>query len=181
MYLIKVCPLIQVSLFGSGERMKNQRMIPGMILIGFGVYFYLQQANISLFNEFYTWPTLLIIVGAAFLVQGYYGKDYEAILPGVILVGFGIHFHVVNKFELWPDHLGAFILIIALGFLLRYQKTGNGLFHGVLFLILAGLLLFYDRITSWLGLLENGVAAAWKFWPAALILIGIYLLFFKKK
>jgi hypothetical protein len=181
MYLIKVCRLIQVSLIGSGGRMKNQRMIPGMILIGFGLYFYLQQAGITLFKELYTWPTLLIIVGAAFLVQGYWGKDYEAIFPGVILTGLGFHFHVVSKLDLWPDHLGAFILIIALGFLLRYQKTGNGLFHGVLFLILAGMLLFYDRITSWFGLLENGVATAWKFWPAVLILIGIYLLFIKKK
>lgn len=161
--------------------MKNQRMIPGVILIGFGVYFYLQQADIALFQEFYTWPTLLTIVGAAFLVQGYSGKDYESILPGVILVGFGVHFHVVNKFELWPDHLGAFILIIALGFLLRYQKTGNGLFHGVLFLILAGVLLFYDRITSALGLFEYGVAQIWKFGPAVLVIIGVYLIFFKKK
>ena len=181
MYIIKICPLIQVSLIGRGGRMKNQRLIPGVILIGFGIYFYLQQADIELFQEFYTWPTLLIIVGAAFLVQGYSGKDYESILPGVILAGFGVHFHVVNKFELWPDHLGAFILIIALGFLLRYQKTGNGLFHGVLFLILAGLLLFYDRITSGLGLLENGVEQIWKFWPAVLVIIGVYLIFFKKK
>lgn len=161
--------------------MKNQRMIPGMILIGFGIYFYLQQSDISLFQEFYTWPTLLIIVGAAFLVQGYWGKDFEAILPGVILAGFGVHFHVVNKFELWPDHLGSFILIIALGFLLRYQKTGNGLFHGVLFLILAGLLLFHDRITSSLGMVENSVSTLWRFWPAALIIIGAYLIFFKRK
>ncbi|PLR93692.1 LiaI-LiaF-like domain-containing protein [Bacillus sp. T33-2] len=161
--------------------MKNQRIMPGIILIGFGIYFYLQQSNIAPFQEFYTWPTLMIIVGTAFLGQGYWGKDYEAILPGVILVGFGVHFHVVNRLEIWPDHMGTFTLIIALGFLLRYQKAGTGLFHGILFLVLAGLLLFYDRIAGYLGLLENGMAAAWKFWPAALVLIGIYLLFIKKK
>lgn len=161
--------------------MKNQRMIPGIILIGFGAYFYLQQSNITLFQQFYTWPTLLMIVGIAFLGQGYWGKDYEAILPGVILAGFGLHFHVVNRLEIWPDHLGSFILIIALGFLLRYQKVGNGLLQGIMFLILAVLLLFYDRIVAWLGLLENGVSLAWQFWPTALILAGLYLLFFKRK
>ncbi|MFE8703418.1 LiaI-LiaF-like domain-containing protein [Cytobacillus sp. FJAT-54145] len=160
--------------------MKNQRIFPGIILIGFGAYFFLQQSQISLFKEFYTWPTLLIIVGIAFLFQGYLARDYEAILPGVILSGFGLHFHVVDRLQIWPNHIGTFILIIALGFLLRYQKVGAGLFQGMLFLVLAILLLFYDKITQWLGLLENGVSLAWKFWPAALVIIGIYLLIRKK-
>jgi hypothetical protein len=161
--------------------MKNQQIFPGIILIGFGAYFYLQQTNVSIIQEIYTWPTLLIIVGIAFLFQGYWAKDYEAILPGVILSGFGLHFHVVDRFDIWPDHVGAFILIIALGFLLRYQKIGTGLFQGLLFLCLAIFLLFYDQIFGWFGLLENGVSFAWRFWPAAFILIGCYLLFFKRK
>ncbi|RLQ98029.1 LiaI-LiaF-like domain-containing protein [Falsibacillus albus] len=161
--------------------MKNQKVFPGIILIGFGVYFYLQQSNMEVFKEFYTWPTLLMIVGLAFLGQGYWAKEYEAILPGVILVGFGLHFHVVNKLAIWPDHIGTFILIIALGFLLRYQKTGNGLFQGILFLLLAVLLLFYDKVISWFGLLENKVNIAWQLWPILLIIIGIYMIFIKKK
>ncbi|WP_338451453.1 DUF5668 domain-containing protein [Niallia oryzisoli] len=161
--------------------MKNARIFPGIILIGFGIFFFLQQANLPLFAEFMTWPTLLMIVGIAFLCQGYGGNDYEAILPGVILTGFGFHFHVVNRLSLWPDALGVFILIIALGFLLRYQKTRNGLFQGVLFLALAGLLLFYNQVMSWFGLLENNITTFSKFWPVALILVGVYLLFFKRK
>lgn len=161
--------------------MKNQRIIPGIILIGFGIYYYMQQSEIDLFLNFQTWPTLMTIVGAAFLAQGYWGKDYEAILPGVILFGFGVHLHIVDRLEVWPDHMGAFILIIALGFLLRYQKTGTGLFNGILFLILAGLLLFYDQISTWLETMENGIAAIWSFWPALLILLGAYLLFMKRK
>lgn len=160
--------------------MKNQRIFPGIILIGFGAYFFLQQTQINLFKEFYTWPTLLIIVGIAFLGQAYIAKEFEGILPGTILLGFGVHFHVVHKLDLWPDHIGAFILIISLGFLLRFQKLGTGLFQGLLFLVLAGLMLFYDKIVAWLGLIENGVSLAWKFWPVVLIFIGIYLLFKKE-
>jgi hypothetical protein len=170
-----------VNLIGSGVLMKNQRIFPGIILIGFGAYFFLQQTNFSPLQPFYTWPTLLLIVGGAFLFQAYGARDYEAILPGVILAGFGLHFHVVNRLEIWPDHIGTFILIIALGFLLRHQKTGTGLFQGILFLILAAMLLFYDRVIEWMGLLENGVSSAWRFWPILLMLIGFYFLIAKKK
>ncbi|MDP4087500.1 MAG: DUF5668 domain-containing protein [Bacillota bacterium] len=161
--------------------MKNQKIFPGIILIGFGAYFFMQQSGISVFEKFYTWPTLLIIVGLAFLGQGYMAKDYEAILPGVILLGFGVHFHVVGHLAFWPNQIGTFIMIIALGFFLRYQKTKSGLFQAFLFLILALLSLFYSKIASHLGLLENSVSIAWKFWPIILIVIGIYFLFIKKK
>jgi hypothetical protein len=161
--------------------MKNQKIFPGIILIGFGAYFFMQQSGISIFEKFYTWPTLLIIVGLAFLGQGYMAKDYEAILPGVILLGFGVHFHVVGHLAFWPNQIGTFILIIALGFFLRFQKTKSGLFQAFLFLILALLSLFYSKIASHLGLLENSVSIAWKFWPIILIIIGIYFLFIKKK
>lgn len=161
--------------------MKNQRIFPGIILLGFGAFFFLQQNQVALFKEFDTWPTLLIIVGVAYLFQGYMAKDYEAILPGVILAGFGLHFHIIKHLEIWPNSTGIFILIIALGFLLRYQKVGAGLFQGILFLVLAILLLFYNKILGWLGFLENGVGDFVKFWPALLIGYGIYLLLMKKK
>ena len=76
--------------------MKGQRIFPGIILIGFGLYFFLERAQIHIFTGFYTWPTLFCIVGLAFLLQAYYGKDVHAILPGVILFGFGAHFHLVQ-------------------------------------------------------------------------------------
>ncbi|WP_019154715.1 LiaF transmembrane domain-containing protein [Robertmurraya massiliosenegalensis] len=161
--------------------MKNQRIFPGIILVGFGGYFFLEQSTITVFEGLHTWPTLLIIVGLAFLFQGYLAKDHEAILPGVILTGFGLHFHVINHLTIWPNSIGAFILIIALGFLLRYQKVGAGLFQGLLFLVLAILLLFNEKIMGWLGFLENGVTSILTYWPLLLIVIGGYLLFVKKK
>ena len=161
--------------------MKNQRIFPGIILIGFGVFFFWQQAKISLFAEFISWPSLLMIVGIAFLCQGYGGKEYESIFPGVILTGFGLHFHIVNRLSIWPNALGIFILIIALGSILRYQKTGNGLFQGILFLAFAGLMIFYQQLIGWLGLLTNKLDSVVQYWPILLIIIGVYLLFFKRK
>lgn len=162
--------------------MKNQRIFPGIILIGFGAYFLLQQMGLSIFQAFFTWPTLLIIVGIAFLGQGYSAHDQEAILPGVIMSGFGLHFHLVGRLDFWPKNtIGMLILIISIGFFLRFQKTNTGLFQAFLFLILAVLLLFYDNIAGYLGLLQNGMSLVWKFWPALLIVVGIYFLFKKKK
>ncbi|MGE6259585.1 LiaI-LiaF-like domain-containing protein [Heyndrickxia sporothermodurans] len=161
--------------------MKNQKIFSGIILLGFGLYFFLEHNHyVKMLEDYLTWPSLLIIVGIAFLGQGYGGKEYEAILPGVILVGFGLHFHIAGKLAIWPNHIGVFILIIALGFLLRYQRTRNGLFYGILFLIVSILLLFYDEVFKWLGLLENQAGSILNFWPLCLIAIGLYLLIFKR-
>ncbi|MBS4173730.1 DUF5668 domain-containing protein [Bacillus sp. FJAT-49736] len=160
--------------------MKNQKFFDGIILIGFGLYYYFSQNHIQIFKEYITWPTLFMIVGIAFLVQGYNGKNNEAILPGVIFTGFGFHFHVVHKLAIWPNNIGVLLLIISLGFLLQYQRTRNGLFQGLLFLALSIILLFYDKLVSTLGLLENRVESIWKYSPIALVIIGIILLFRKK-
>ncbi|WP_077214151.1 LiaI-LiaF-like domain-containing protein [Bacillus dakarensis] len=161
--------------------MKNQRIFPGFLLLGFGIYFLLQELQVSLFEGFGTWPTLSIIVGVGFLLQGYLAKDNEAIIPGTILTGFGLHVHFVNILEVWPDHTGIFILIIALGFLLRYQKVRTGFFPGFLFLALALLLLFYDKTFGWISSLQIGIELFWKFWPIIFIGLGAKFLFFKKK
>jgi hypothetical protein len=162
--------------------MKNQRIFPGIILIGFGAYFLLQQAGITIFQEFFTWPTLLIIVGLAFLGQAYMAKDYEAILPGVIMTGFGLHFLLVGHVAIWPkNNIGMLFFIISVGFFLRFQQTKTALFQAFLFLILAVLLLFYDKISGYLGFLQHGMNQILQFWPALLIVIGIYFLLKKKK
>ncbi|MDQ0216461.1 hypothetical protein J2S13_002920 [Oikeobacillus pervagus] len=161
--------------------MKHKRIFPGIILIGFGFYFFLQKSNIQVFQDFFTWPTLLAIVGIAFLGQAYSERDDSSILPGVILTGFGVHFHLVNLLEQWPNDIGVFIFIIALGLLLQNRRNGSGLFPGLLFLILAIISLFYEKITEWFGLLENNAEMIWSLWPIMLVLVGAYLLFMKKK
>jgi hypothetical protein len=182
MYSTKKIDYIQVNLTGSGVLMKNQRIFPGIILIGFGAYIFLQQTGFNILQPLYSWPTLLIIIGIAFLGQGYSANDYEGILPGVILVGFGLHYHLAGQVSFWPTNtIGMLVLILSIGFFLRFQKTNSGLFQAFLFLVLALLLLFYDKIAGYLGLLQNGMSLVWKFWPLLIILIGIYFLFKKKK
>ena len=157
--------------------MKGQRIFPGIILIGFGLYFFLERSQIHIFAGFYTWPTLFCIVGIAFLIQAYYGKDVHAILPGVILFGFGAHFHLVQLIKAWPSHFGIFILIISIGFILQARKTKSGMFYGITLCILSIFILFYDKVTSLLTFTQNIV----NFWPFVLMAFGVYVLFFRKK
>lgn len=161
--------------------MKKQPLLSGVILFGFGIYFLLQQYHFTLIEEFYTWPTLLVIVGGGFLVQAYIGKAYEAILPGVVLTGIGVHFHITNNLDVWPDHTGIFLLVIALGLLLTYVKTGAGMIQGILFLLAAILILFFDKLTEWVSLNGHNIAIISKIWPFIFIIFGAYLLFFSKK
>lgn len=153
----------------------------GFVFIGFGMYFLLQQYNFTLISELYTWPSLLIIVGIGLLLQGYAGKEYDFILPGVVLSGIGIHFHITTKLAIWPNHTGIFLLIIALGLLLTYVKTGKRLFQGVLFLVSAIFLLFFDRLIDWAVKQGLNVSLFSNTWPFLFIVIGAYFMFFRKK
>lgn len=161
--------------------MKNKKIFSGIIFIGVGAYFFLQQAGIALTQQFFTWPTLLMIAGIAFLAQGYVGGDFEAIMPGTVLVGYGLHYHFLQSNAFFSNQAGTFVLFIGIGCLLRYFKTRSGLFQTILFLILALFLIFYNKFTADAGLLQNGVSIFWKFWPVLLIGIGLYFLLKRKK
>ncbi|VEF47451.1 putative integral inner membrane protein [Bacillus freudenreichii] len=161
--------------------MVKKGMFTGVIFLGFGLYFLLQQYNIQIFDDLYSWPTLIIIVGLGFLAQGYLAKDNEAILPGAIITGMGIHFHVVNKLDMWQDHAGVFLLLAAVGILLTYVKTGAGLMMGLLFLAAASLLLFFDRLANWAVERGHDISLISNFWPIFFIAAGAYFIFLQSK
>ncbi|WP_046174152.1 hypothetical protein [Domibacillus indicus] len=155
--------------------MNGQRIFPGILLIGFGLYFFLQHSAFTWIKPYLGWPALLLITGFAFLAQGL-KSDGNHILPGVVLTGFGLHFYVVDFLGWWAHETGVFILIIAVGFFIQHQKTGSGLLNGILFLLLASVILFYETIKQWF----SPIGLVWQFWPLILIAAGGYLLFVQK-
>jgi hypothetical protein len=161
--------------------MKNKPIFSGVILLGFGLYFFLQQTDIMLFQDFFSWPTLLCITGLAFLGQAYVVKDQGSILPGIILFGFGLHIHIAGKLDIWPDHIGVFLLIISFGLILQLRQTKSSASAGWVLLIISILTLYYDQIVSWLGLAKMEAIRTGTYWPFILIGIGIYMLFSRKK
>ncbi|WP_257000940.1 LiaI-LiaF-like domain-containing protein, partial [Terribacillus saccharophilus] len=57
--------------------MTKKNAFIGFLLLGIGAYFLLRQLRVPLFVDFYSWPTLLIIIGAALLLHAYLAKDHK--------------------------------------------------------------------------------------------------------
>ncbi|WP_102345371.1 LiaI-LiaF-like domain-containing protein [Bacillus sp. Marseille-P3661] len=161
--------------------MKGQSIFPGILLIGVGIYFLADQLKLPIMKSMFTWPTLLIIIGIAFLFQAYLSKEHSSILPGIILTGLGAHFHAKELFNFWPDHWSVYTLIVGIAFIVRHQKTKSGIVPGIILLIISLLGLFYDGIIGWMSYIGDIIGWVESFWPVALIIAGVYLLFFKKK
>ncbi|TFB24949.1 hypothetical protein E3U55_00730 [Filobacillus milosensis] len=159
--------------------MKQQKSFLGIILIGIGIYFILQQYSIPFLSRFDTWPTILIILGIAFLFNGYGNKQHDNIFPGVILFGLGIHFHALVHTSNWLDHWGMYTLIIGFAFLLRAQKTNQGLIIGLIFLIISFIAITTIAMPSWFHWFDYVFYHLERFWPAILIVIGGFLIFKK--
>lgn len=162
--------------------MKKQNLFPGILLIGIGLYFLLDGLESTLFQQIASWPSILMVIGIAFLAQGYGGKDGQKVFPGILLIGLGVHFHGLELIEDWPDHWGMYTLILSIAFLASHQRTKKGgLVPGLVLFILSALALFYEDFISWLGWVGRSVDLIEQYWPIALIIIGLYILFFKKK
>ncbi|WP_138415475.1 LiaI-LiaF-like domain-containing protein [Aquibacillus sediminis] len=160
--------------------MKKQNLFVGIILIGIGGYFLLRQLRFPILTDFYSWPTLLIILGISFLFYSYISKDYKQLFPGSLLFGLGIHFHGLNHYAFWIDHWAMYPLIISIAFFVRFQKTKSDLLPGLILLIISLFAIFSSNKPGWFRWIDQMAYWIGDFWPAVLILVGIYLLVRKK-
>ncbi|PWU68269.1 LiaI-LiaF-like domain-containing protein [Gracilibacillus dipsosauri] len=150
------------------------------LFIGIGIFFLLRELKLPILTDFYSWPTLLILLGAAFLIYSFRAKDFSSVVPGVILLGLGIHFHGLNHYPFWIDHWGVYPFIISIAFLIRYFKTKTGLLPGLILLAIAVFAVYVDNKPSWFSWIHEGMVFIERFWPLLLITIGIYMLWRKK-
>src|SRR5690606_9267597 len=149
--------------------------------IGFGLFFLLEGSSFQHSYLIFNWPTMLTIIGIAFLVQASAGKEHELILPGLLLLRIGVHFLVAHLSGVQPDQTAGMLLLIALGFFLRQQKTKVGFIYGLLFLILSLFRLFYSDASQWLGKFGEMLTKLESLWPFILIAAGAYLFLFKRR
>ncbi|TXC90124.1 hypothetical protein FS935_13755 [Metabacillus litoralis] len=161
--------------------MKNQKLLPAIILLALGIFYSIQNFNIHLFNFQNSWQMLLILLGFAFLISGHFAQDFSSILPGVILTGLGVHFIYYDKLTSWPDHPAAFLFILAIGMILTSIKTKTGYVQGFALFATGLFLHFFQKIIESITLLQNFATLIEKYWPLLLIIIGSYLLLMKKR
>ncbi|MQR88549.1 hypothetical protein GFV16_21985 [Bacillus megaterium] len=161
--------------------MKKQSMFFGVLLVGFGIFFLLNELHMSIAAKIYTWPVLLILIGAALLTESALSQDHSNLLASYILITLGIHFYVSEQIPFWPTNISMVVFMVAISFLLSARKAKSGFFQGGTLLIIAILMMFSDRLKLFLPKVEDGVNYLTTFWPILLLLVGLYLLFFKRK
>lgn len=160
--------------------MKKQNSFAAYILIGIGSYFLLKQLELPILNDYYSWPTLLIIVGIALLIHSYSVKDYQHLFSGTVVFGLGVHFHGLNSYLFWIDHWAMYPLIIGIAFIVRFLRTKNGLLPGIFLIGVSLLMIFSENLPEWLDWVYIVIDFLEKFWTIAIILLGIMLLKRKK-
>ncbi|MGB3889679.1 MAG: DUF5668 domain-containing protein, partial [Priestia megaterium] len=156
-------------------------MFFGVLLVGFGIFFLLNELHMSIAAKVYTWPVLLILIGAALLTESALSQDHSNLLASYILITLGIHFYVSEQIPFWPTNISMVVFMVAISFLLSARKAKSGFFQGGTLLIIAILMMFSDRLKLFLPKVEDGVNYLTTFWPILLLLVGLYLLFFKRK
>ncbi|WP_430784975.1 LiaI-LiaF-like domain-containing protein [Virgibacillus flavescens] len=161
--------------------MKKQHFFAGYLLIGIGLYFLLKQLKLPIITDFYSWPTLFIIIGLAFLIHSYKTKDYQNLFSGTVILGLGIHFHGVSHYSFWIDHWGVYLLIVGIAFIVRFLKTKDGLFMGLTFIFLSLLVIFPVNLPPYLSWLYQLLELIENYWQLLLIGLGIFFLTRKDK
>lgn len=161
--------------------MAKKGLFSGAVFLGFGFYFLLKQYDVAFFKPFLNWPTLLVIVGLGFLLQGYIKGEHAAILPGTVIAGIGLHFHIIEQLDSWQDPAGVFLLLISIGLLLTYVKSGEGIAAGLIFLSASAIVLFFDRIVDWASAEGLDVSLLDRFWPFLYLAAGAYFIILQRK
>lgn len=156
--------------------MKRQNSLLAYILIGIGLFFLLRELKLPILTDFYSWQTLLIIIGVVFLFYSYQSKSYNHILTGFVILGIGIHFHGINHYGFWIDHWGVYFIIVGFAFLIRYFKTKSGLFIGLSLLLIGILFIYSQSFDQYFYWMNDLIALIERFWPILLIIFGIFLL-----
>jgi hypothetical protein len=158
--------------------MKQQNKFSGIVLLGIGLFFFAIRMNVAPIQPYLTWPTLLMIIGIALLFQAKTGKDSASLFSGVFLTGLGLHFHMAPKLASWPEPLQMITLLTGIAFLIQYKKAKEGLIPGLLLTLLSLWFIFFKSNTP---SMQNIFANAENFWPVILMILGAYLIFFRKK
>lgn len=159
--------------------LRKQNLFVAYLLIGLGVYFLIKQLNLVFFQPFIGWPTIVIIIGIAFLLHSYATKEKQNIFIGVILLGIGIHFHGLQNYDFWYNHWSIYTLIVGFAYLIRFFYMKKGFILSIVLITISIIMIFSISLPEWFQGVYGIIDFIETFWPIILIVIGIY--FIRKK
>ena len=162
---------------------KRSSIIVGTILILVGLLFLLMQIfpelgfNLDMSSQ---WPLVIIFVGVLLILGAILGSPRLAIL-GSITTGIGGILYVQNLTNSWSSWAYIWTLIpgfVGIGLLvagiLGYKRRASWRAGGRLLLISVMLFLIF-------GAFFNGLGVLGQFWPVLLIILGLWMLWPRRK
>ena len=157
------------------NNMRRTNLTWGIILLGLGAAFLLNQFFPALFNWF-SWPWIMIVIGILFATAALINRVGGLMVPGVILIGVGgIFLYQVqtDNPSMWSYAWGLMLAFAGLGIiiggLIDYHMRPARRYGAVM--VVAGLVFFaifgaFD--------IDPGIL---RFWPVLLILFGLWVLY----
>ncbi|AXF55803.1 hypothetical protein [Salicibibacter kimchii] len=159
--------------------MKSNQVFPGMVFIGAGVYYLTHLFAPAAANQWITWETMVIWLGLALSIDGFLSKSGPALLPGVFMIGIGVHFHATELYPNWPSHIGTLATFFGIACLIAYLRTKKDfLFIGIVSICIGGLFLFFEPIAERIAEASESFSFIW---PLLLLVLGVFLLFKGKR
>ncbi len=156
------------------------KIFSGLLLIFIGTFFLLQTLGILKVSWDYLWPLFILIPGIvfhlAFFLSGAQKNMAGLLVPGGILVVIGslFFFEVITGWSFshitWPIYL----IAVAFGLfeLWFFGNREKGLLIPVFILTTLAIIFLMERFIT---------TSVQKFWPLALIVLGLFLMFGKNR
>ena len=149
--------------------MKTSDMVIGVGLIILGILFLFENFGYIEFNFKDVWPVFVILAGVGFWIGFLQDRKNSGLLmPGSILLIYGLMFFYCSlngwgyMSDLWPG----FIIGPGIGFFMMYLFGEKE----------KGLLIPASILTGIGALFLISHSGIWRYWPVALIIIGIILI-----
>lgn len=149
----------------------------GILIAGIGTFLLMRKLGWSWESLFTSWEFLLILLGVCLILFAMNRPNRSHLLVwGGVVAGLGIHAWGIAHMDGWPRHWSLIPAVVGLSFFLwggLYLKNRN---QGMIGMILILLGLF-----AWPGIVDLPIIGQvgdtlHKYWPTALIVLGLLLM-----
>lgn len=169
------------SLEMSGDQMKQRKHYFAYLLIAVGFYFFITQFNHPLIDWLHSWPVLLIGIGLWLTISHIKDSNRSFLFEGLVVVLVGIHFYGLLHLSNWPNDWSIFPFIFGLALFLAFVSSKKHLFLSLALILLSVLFFYVDQLPNWVPLLRTIEVEIQAHWPVIIIMVGILLVFYKRK